>query len=149
MAKGIRVLIVDDDLSIRRLLRKVMELIGVEDVIITNEGKSALVIFNEMNPDIVFADYVMPEMDGLELLEAIKSRSPEKPVVIYTGKYDKRLIDKIEEAKNKPDFALQKPNITMEKLANIMDECFPEQEFRKKYRENIQKIIKENDPSDN
>ena len=142
-ANPIRVLIVDDDLSIRRLLRKVMEIIGVEDVIITNDGLSALRIFAELKPDVVFTDYLMPEMNGIELIHQMKKQKSRTPVVLYTGKYDKWLQEKIKEEEFRPDFVLQKPQITLENLTNIMEECFPQEGFRKRYEENIKRITEE------
>lgn len=48
-------------------------------------GKEGLEIFKELKPDIVITDIEMPIMDGIELLNAIKSQSPNTPVLIITA----------------------------------------------------------------
>lgn len=67
---NIKVLIADDIVSNRILLSKIVEKIGCK-VYLAKDGKEALELFTEINPDLVFMDIEMPVMNGLESANAI------------------------------------------------------------------------------
>jgi DNA-binding NtrC family response regulator len=79
-----RILVVDDQESMRTLLRDVLEVIG-HDVTLADGGKQALSILQQSDFDLVLSDLNMPGMDGTALLKAVKSTYPGLPVVIITG----------------------------------------------------------------
>jgi len=56
------------------------------DVTLATDGRAALDRLAEMAVDCVVSDYEMPEMDGLELLRAVKDRAPSLPFILYTGR---------------------------------------------------------------
>jgi len=80
----LRVLVADDDENIifafRQLLRK-----EKVDGIFAVDGQEACQKAIEEKPDLVFVDYTLPKVDGLEVLRKIKSAAPEIPVVVITG----------------------------------------------------------------
>ena len=79
------VLIVDDNDLMRTLLRGILR---SETFQVTSEAKNgvlALESIEKSKPDIVFLDVMMPEMDGLETLQAIKAKHPEIIVIMITG----------------------------------------------------------------
>lgn len=78
------ILFVDDD---RHILDLVQQYLLHQGLQITTAGAAseALKLVAETRYDVVFSDLMMPEMDGLELLKAIKKTSPETEVVIVTG----------------------------------------------------------------
>jgi two-component system chemotaxis sensor kinase CheA len=81
-----RVLVVDDQFSARELQRSILEVAGYE-VEIAHDGREALRRIAELpDLDLVLTDVQMPEMDGFELLEAIRAdeRHASLPVVIVT-----------------------------------------------------------------
>lgn len=82
--KKLRILVADDEPSIRKILHKLLDRHGYETLEASN-GLEALKIFEEKKPDIVISDIRMPEMNGLDLLRAIKRISPEACVTIMTG----------------------------------------------------------------
>lgn len=81
-----RVLVVDDEASIRELLSKTLELADYE-VETAADGDAALAMVRDGSQafDLVMADLKMPGMDGLMLIRQIKGLRPELPVIIITG----------------------------------------------------------------
>jgi DNA-binding response OmpR family regulator len=80
---GPHVLIVEDDNSLRDLFSEVLESDGFKTSIASN-GAEGIQMFDEVNPDLVLLDLLMPKMDGWEALERVRKIS-ECPVIIVTG----------------------------------------------------------------
>ncbi|MFZ0611875.1 MAG: sigma-54 dependent transcriptional regulator [Desulfobacterales bacterium] len=78
------ILFVDDDKAILDLVKRYLTREGYA-VDLADSGHKALSLLKKKNFDIVFTDFKMPEIDGIELLSAIKDRRPETEVVIVTG----------------------------------------------------------------
>jgi PAS domain S-box-containing protein len=92
--RGVRVLVVDDDLGICRSLREILENDGCE-VEVAGDGVAALAALNRLSFDVVLTDVVMPKMDGYDLYTAIQERRPNLPVLMMTAfHYDKDHIIK-------------------------------------------------------
>jgi len=81
---GKKILIVDDDAVMRYTLHRFLRNQGYEVREAAN-GVEALEILNVDTVDLVITDYIMPEMNGIELLESIQVRWPTMPVVLLTG----------------------------------------------------------------
>ncbi len=79
-----RLLIVDDEKSIRNALVQVFEYEGHE-VLDASEGPEALEVAARMRPDVIFLDVKMPGMDGLEVLERLREADRGVPVVMISG----------------------------------------------------------------
>ncbi len=84
-----KVLIVDDSSTARSIIRRTLEISGMEDMEIgeATNGQEALDILKANNYDLVFTDLNMPQMNGEQLLKRIKS-SPklnEIPVVVISS----------------------------------------------------------------
>jgi DNA-binding NtrC family response regulator len=79
-----RILVVDDQDSMRVLLQDMLEVIGY-DVVLAEGGEQALSILEGERFDLVLTDLNMPGMDGTALLRAVKAKRSEIPVVIITG----------------------------------------------------------------
>jgi DNA-binding NtrC family response regulator len=79
-----RILVVDDQESMRSLLKDMLEVIGY-DVMLAEGGEEALHLMEANQFDLVLTDLNMPGMDGTALLKAIKTTRAELPVVIITG----------------------------------------------------------------
>jgi two-component system, OmpR family, response regulator len=82
-----RILVVDDETSITRLLKLNLELIGNYEVREENSGAHALEAAREFKPDLVLLDVMMPDMDGGDVAAALKKdRDLRKtPVVFLTA----------------------------------------------------------------
>jgi two-component system NtrC family response regulator len=79
-----KILLIDDDTSLRRVLEYNLQEAGYE-VLAAADGDQGLAIFNEQTPDLVITDLKMPGMSGFELLSAIKSSSPQTLVMVITA----------------------------------------------------------------
>lgn len=78
------ILFVDDDREILELVREYLAEVGYRVEVVDN-GVKALEMIKDTPFDIVFTDIKMPDIDGLELLSAIKEYRPETEVIIVTG----------------------------------------------------------------
>ena len=79
-----RILVVEDDESLRRVARHNLAEAGYE-VLIEPDGSQGLATFEREAPDAVLTDVRMPGLSGTRLLHEILSRSPETPVLVMTG----------------------------------------------------------------
>jgi DNA-binding NtrC family response regulator len=78
------ILFVDDDRTILELVREYLTEVGYQVEVVDN-GVNALEMIKDTPYEIVFTDIKMPDIDGLELLSAIKAYRPETEVIIVTG----------------------------------------------------------------
>lgn len=81
----IRVLVVDDEEPVRRLLKKELERKGFH-VDAVSDGNAALDILNERSYDVVLLDIVMPGMDGIATMKSLKSDSASPAIIVLTGR---------------------------------------------------------------
>ena len=81
-----RVLIVDDERLIRWSMKECLETAGYEAEA-AESGKAALEALNQSPFDIVLLDYKLPDVNGLELLEKIKTSHVDIPVVMITAHF--------------------------------------------------------------
>ena len=80
-----KVLLVDDNDLMRTLLRGILRSESCQVIGEAKNGLIALDLIEKMPPDVVFLDVMMPEMDGLEVLQNIKEKYPEVRVIMITG----------------------------------------------------------------
>jgi two-component system, OmpR family, KDP operon response regulator KdpE len=83
-----RILVVDDEPQITRVLRRSLSSKGYE-VQVAEDGEEALDVFRKWNPDIVITDLFMPRMGGLELTRRIRKIS-QVPILILSVKGEER-----------------------------------------------------------
>ncbi len=78
-----RILVVDDEASIRRILETRLKMAGYE-VITAADGEEALEAYSKNNPDLVILDVMMPKLDGYGVTREIRKNS-ETPIIILTA----------------------------------------------------------------
>src|SRR5436190_11689862 len=79
------VLVVDDSAMDRLLASSLLESVGGWTVLTANNGVEALAELEKQKFDLVLTDLLMPEMDGLELVRAVRAKHPLVPVILMTG----------------------------------------------------------------
>jgi two-component system chemotaxis response regulator CheY len=91
MDLNMKVLIVDDFATMRKIVRNVLKQIGFANMVEADNGKNALKILKKENIDLILCDWNMPEMPGIDLLKAIKSDDELKniPFVMVTAEAQK------------------------------------------------------------
>lgn len=80
-----RVLVVDDEPQIRRVLRLALSAQGL-DVRTAADGEAALDLFRDWHPGLVITDLAMPGMDGLEVTRRVRQMSPRVPIIALSVK---------------------------------------------------------------
>jgi response regulator RpfG family c-di-GMP phosphodiesterase len=81
------ILVVDDEEAIREVVSTMLESRGYRCTAVSN-GRSAQEFVRKETPDLVLSDMIMPEMDGINLLEWLRSYDPEVPVIMVTAIHD-------------------------------------------------------------
>ena len=79
-----RILIIDDDESIRSVFKRFLEGEG-HDVEVASDGHKGLQVLERHSVDLVITDIMMPETDGLEVVMAVRGKGTEIPVIAMSG----------------------------------------------------------------
>lgn len=83
--KRIRVLVVDDSVVVRRIVKDALSLDpAIEISGVAANGRIALALIEQCSPDIVTLDIEMPEMDGLAVLRELRQKRPNLPVIMFS-----------------------------------------------------------------
>ena len=80
-----RFLVVDNDPTIRRFIGQLLSRAG-DDVEEVADGESGLQAYRQDTADVVFVDYGMPQMDGLEFIRTLLLEYPEARIVMMAGR---------------------------------------------------------------
>ena len=97
MAEPIHILVIEDEPSVQTLLRKQLTASGFQ-VSVANDGLDGLVKLETIKPNLILCDMMMPNLDGVEFVRAIKQHleTQKIPVIFLTAKTDPRsMIDGI------------------------------------------------------
>ena len=81
------ILVVDDEEAIREVVSTMLESKGYHCIAVSN-GRAAQEFVRKQTPDLVLSDMIMPEMDGIKLLEWLRNFDPEIPVIMVTAIHD-------------------------------------------------------------
>src|SRR5207237_5785873 len=107
--RGLRILVVDDDLGVCQSLRDLLTQEGCE-VLVATGGREAIARLEGVSVDLVLSDVVMPDLDGYQLFQEISRRYPGLPVVLMTAfHFDKDHIIKRSRQAGLEDVIYKKP----------------------------------------
>jgi two-component system, chemotaxis family, chemotaxis protein CheY len=97
---GLKVLVVDDQFSVRQMTRLALEKIGVRLIHEAENGQEALFKALSQPLDLIISDFNMPEMDGIGLLRAVRGHQAIRkvPFILITGRGDRELVVKAAQA---------------------------------------------------
>jgi two-component system chemotaxis response regulator CheY len=91
-----KVLVVDDSGTMRKIIVRSLNVLGVTDVVEAGDGSDGLALFKQQHFDVVLTDWNMPRMTGLEFLKAIRNMGSQVPVILITTEADKdRVIEAV------------------------------------------------------
>ncbi|SMF76691.1 response regulator [Pseudobacteriovorax antillogorgiicola] len=82
-----RILIIDDTLDLRDLLKTFFDALGHE-VLEASSGRQGLEKIREHSPDIVITDIIMPDMNGIDMIKSLRKFDKRLPVVAMSGYQD-------------------------------------------------------------
>ncbi|MEM3586967.1 MAG: response regulator [Candidatus Jordarchaeaceae archaeon] len=132
MSEPARILVIDDDESIRTVLKTILEEEGY--IVDTAEnGKEAIRKTNEKFYNLALIDIKLPDMEGTKLLTAMKDTTPPMVKIILTG--FPTLQNAIEAVNKGADGYVTKPVEDMDALLNKIKELLKKQEEQKKFSE--------------
>src|SRR6478735_7109914 len=117
-----RVLVVDDSAYVRKVVSQMLSRTGDIEVIgIARDGNEALELVEELRPDVVTCDLVMPELDGVGFVRAQMSRRPLPIVIVSVANESGELVLSALDA-GAVDF-IQKPTaLATDRLLEISDD---------------------------
>lgn len=118
MSETVKVLVVDDDATIRDVLCEMLALEGME-VAAAVDGESALEAVPVTRPDVVFLDVMMPGMGGHDVCRRLKALPRPPKVIMVTAKSD--VDDEWEAMSAGADAYLRKPFSPLEMLRLVED----------------------------
>ncbi len=93
-ASALKVLVVDDQMTMRALVRSSLQQMGVTDITDASDGEAGLQALLTRQANLVISDFNMPKLDGLGLLRAIRAHAPisKTAFIMLTGRADKDLV---------------------------------------------------------
>jgi DNA-binding response OmpR family regulator len=109
------VLVVDDDVRMLRMMKRMLELEGFQ-VLIANSGESALKLFEKETPALVLLDIMMPDMDGYTVCQRVREFS-QVPIIMVTARGDDK--EKVEGLDIGADDYVTKPFSASELAARV------------------------------
>ena len=91
MDVNMKVLIVDDFATMRRIVKNILRQLGFTDISEADDGKAALQALKKEKFDLILSDWNMPEMPGIELLKAVRADDELKdiPFLMVTAEAEK------------------------------------------------------------
>jgi PAS domain S-box-containing protein len=139
--KGTKILVVDDEEGIRKVLGLSLADSGYQ-VFTAENGEQALKVFRKTLPSIILTDIKMPGMDGIALLQKIKQENPDTEVIMITGHGDLDLAIKSLQSEA-IDFVTKPINDDVLEIAlNRAHEKISMREQLRAYTENLEALVK-------
>lgn len=88
---AVRVVLVDDDARFGELVSSVIADDGIDVITVHHRVAGAVEVVTREAPDVVVLDVVLPDGDGLDLVEALRSAGSTVPIVLFSSLFDRRV----------------------------------------------------------
>ena len=112
----VRVLVADDDQRLLKMLQRTLMYEGL-DVVTAANGQKAVEMAHAHDPDVIILDWMMPEMDGMGVLAALRQECDQTPVLMLTAR--DAIEDRVDGLENGADDYLVKPFSPAELVARV------------------------------
>ncbi len=86
---GARVLVADDSSTMRKIILRSLQAVGVTETVEAADGAEAIALFQPGKFDLVLTDWNMPAKTGLEVVQEIRSQDPKVPIIMVTTEAEK------------------------------------------------------------
>lgn len=100
--ENLRVLVVDDSLTARKHISRVLNGMGITQITEAKDGKEGINVFSQVENafDVIVTDLNMPEMDGIEMTEAIRNElnNPFVPILMVTSEHNEARLNNVHQA---------------------------------------------------
>lgn len=119
----LRVMVVDDSMILRRNVIKMLHEMGLNVIIEAKDGREAISSYNRHKPDFVTMDIMMPDVDGIEAVKAIRAENHDAKIIMVTSWGQEDIV--INAIKAGASGYVLKP-VTPEKLEKAIVKVFPQ-----------------------
>ena len=94
MDTSIKVLIVDDFATMRRILKNILKQLGFKNILEADDGTTALEVLGKQDVDLIISDWNMPKMTGLDLLKRVRAdeKYAKHPFLMVTAEAQKQNV---------------------------------------------------------
>jgi two-component system response regulator MprA len=110
------VLIVDDDQKLLKMLQRTLVYEGF-DVVMAADGREALAVVSAEHPDVIILDWMLPGLNGLDVLQALREEHDDTPILMLTAR--DAVEDRVEGLESGADDYLVKPFAPAELVARV------------------------------
>jgi two-component system chemotaxis response regulator CheY len=116
-----KALVVDDSLTIRRIVVKALGIVGINETMEAGDGLEALAAAKESEFDLILLDWNMPKMSGIDALRTLRQQGDKTPVIMVTTEAEKnRVIEAIKTGANEYLIKPFSPDQLAEKVKNVI-----------------------------
>ena len=117
-----KALVVDDSDVVRAHYREYLKPLGFTEIVESTDGFEAMSALKDFEPDVVFLDWNMPNMTGLQFLKKVRPTHPDLPIIMVTAQGGERLVMNAIKA-GVTDYVLKPFNATVlaDRLKNLRE----------------------------
>jgi len=117
-----KALVVDDSEVVRAHYREYLKPLGFTEIVESTDGFEAMSALKDFEPDVVFLDWNMPNMTGLQFLKKVRPTHPDLPIIMVTAQGGERLVMNAIKA-GVTDYVLKPFNATVlaDRLKNLRE----------------------------